>query len=87
MNILIISGSQRDNSNSFAVASYLKTHCLDDNAAATSDILELARYPYLLSHCGSADFIPEAMAEQKETVLSKLYACDAVVFVAPEWGE
>lgn len=26
------------------------------------------------------------MAEQKETLLSKLYACDAVVFVAPEWG-
>lgn len=86
MNILIVSGSQRESSNSAALSSYLKTNCIDANTAVQSEILELAQYPYLLNHYGCADFISEELAQQKEQVLSKLYACDAIIFVTPEWG-
>ncbi|KGJ88987.1 NAD(P)H-dependent oxidoreductase [Colwellia psychrerythraea] len=96
MNILLVSGSQRDNSKSFAVAQYLQTNILNDIQEIDSTILDLSRYPFLLDHYGIAkdDTVRKdsgkddatALANNKDEVLSQLYACDAVVFIAPEWG-
>ncbi|PKI12879.1 hypothetical protein CXF71_19370 [Colwellia sp. 12G3] len=41
---------------------------------------------FLLDHYGLARDDSAALASNKDEVLSQLYACDAVVFIAPEWG-
>jgi len=91
LNILLVSSSQRDNSKSFDVAKYVQTNILNDMQGIDSTILDLSRYPFLLDHYGiSRDGIGKddstALANNKKAVLSQLYACDAVVFIAPEWG-
>ncbi len=94
MNILVVSSSQRNESKSFDVAKYIQSNILDDMQDIDSSILDLSRYPFLLDHYGISreDFSQEDMdnsaslASNKDEVLSQLYACDAVVFIAPEWG-
>jgi len=59
-----------------------------------SSILDLSRYPFLLDNYGisrgdgtqEGKGNPASLASNKDDVLSQLYACDAVVFIAPEWG-
>lgn len=86
MNVLIISGSQRKNSQSIEVAEYLQTNILNKIVDIDSEILDLSLYPFLLDHYGTDKGTPELLAGNKENVLSQLFACDAVVFIAPEWG-
>jgi len=86
LNILLISGSQRDNSKSGDIASYLQTNILNNMEGISSSILDLSLYPFLLDHYGTGRGDSASLANNKEAVLSQLYACDAVVFIAPEWG-
>ncbi len=61
-----------------------------------SSIVDLSRYPFLLDYYGiGRDGTGEtgtgrddsaALADNKDDVLTQLYGCDAVVFIAPEWG-
>ncbi len=86
LNILLISGSQRDSAKSVDVASYLQTNILIKMEGINSSILDLSLYPFLLDHYGTGRDDSSPLANNKDQVLSQLYACDAVVFVAPEWG-
>ncbi len=86
LNILIISSSQRENSQSNAVAQYLQTHILNKMADVDSSVLDLSLHPLLLEHYGVESGNSQLIAECKETILRPLYNCDAVVFIAPEWG-
>jgi len=86
LNILLVSSSQRDNSKSFDVAKYLQTNILNGMEGIKSSILDLSLYPFLLDNYGTGrdDFI--LLANNKDEVLRRLYACDAVIFIVPEWG-
>lgn len=86
LNILIVSGSQRNSSMSFEVAKYIQRNIIEPFDDLTSTILDLSCYPFLLDHYGTGREDKIALANQKEAVLKKMYTCDAVIFVAPEWG-
>lgn len=86
MKILLISSSQRENSKSIEVAKYLQTNILNKIAEIDSSIIDLSLYPFLLDQYGTGRDAPQLLAKEKEKVLSQLYACDAVVFITPEWG-
>jgi len=94
LNILVVSSSQRNESKSFDVAKYIQSNILDDMQDVDSSILDLSQYPFLLDYYGISreDGAQEgksnsaSLASNKDDVLSQLYACDAVVFIAPEWG-
>ncbi len=86
MNILLVSSSQRDNANSLAVSKYLQTNILNNMEGVKSSILDLSRYLFLLDHYGTGRDDHISLANNKAEVLAQLYACDAVVFIAPEWG-
>jgi len=85
LNILLISGSQRDCSKSLAVAQYLKINILEEMTGSGSSILNLADYSFLLDHYGACRDEGQ-LAKEKDQVLAQLYACDAVIIIAPEWG-
>ncbi|WP_299803170.1 NAD(P)H-dependent oxidoreductase [uncultured Shewanella sp.] len=86
MNILLVSASQRADSNSIEVARYLQTNILNDLDSVQSGILDLSLYPSLLEHYGTSRDDVTSLDNDKAEVLSLLYACDAVVFITPEWG-
>jgi len=86
LNILLVSSSQRDNSKSFDVSRYLQTNILDGMEGIKSSILDLSLYPFLLDHYGSGRDDLAPLANNKDDVLKQLYACDAVIFIVPEWG-
>jgi len=91
LKILLISGSQRKYSKSADVAKVIQGNILnsDDSISSgtvLSEILELSAYPNLLAHYGSDAEGNDELAKDKDEVLAKLYACDAVIFIAPEWG-
>ncbi len=86
MNILLISGSQRFNSKSLALAKYLQHNILDNFADTKSSVLHLSLFPFLLDHYGTGRDSSIPLSKDKETVLSNLYNCDAVIIIAPEWG-
>jgi len=50
-----------------------------------SSILNLADYPFLLDHYGTFRNEGE-LTKEKDFVLAQMYACDAVIIIAPEWG-
>jgi len=92
MNILLISASQRDQSNSFKVAQHIKSNILETTPKLSSSILDLSKYRHLLDHYGFENNSgletnnDSLLANEKDEVLALLYSCDAVVFVTPEWG-
>lgn len=86
LNILIVSGSQRKGSMSFEVAKYVQRNIIEPFDDVTSTILDLSSYPFLLDHYGIGREDKIALANEKEAVLKKMYNCDAVIVVAPEWG-
>lgn len=86
LNILLVSGSQRDKAKSADIAKYLQTNILNDIVGIQSSILDLSLYPFLLDHYGTGRDDSILLTQNKDKVLSQLYACDAVVFIAPEWG-
>jgi NAD(P)H-dependent FMN reductase len=94
LNIIVVSSSQRYESKSFDVAKYIQTNILTDMKGVDSSILDLSRYPFLLDHYSTSRVadsqedkrISASLVSNKDDVLSQLYACDAVVFIAPEWG-
>lgn len=86
MNILIISASSRDNSNSLKLASWLIKNEFNKNNEVETSLLDLSLFPKLLSHYGKEQDKDPELLVQKEQVLSMLYHCDAVVVIAPEWG-
>lgn len=86
MKILIVSGSQRESSKSCAVSAYIQNNILQSMQGIESTILDLSCYPFLLDHYGTGRDNAEQLIQNKEIVLKQLYACDAVIFVAPEWG-
>jgi len=86
LNILIVSGSQRESSMSFEVAKYMQRNIIEPFDDVTSTILDLSSYPFLLDHYGIGREDKIALANEKEAVLQKMYNCDAVIVVAPEWG-
>jgi len=92
LKILVVSSSQRNESKSFDVAKYIQNNILDTMQGIDSSILDLSQYPFLLDHYGiSREHAPQegssaSLESNKDDVLSQLYACDAVVFIAPEWG-
>jgi len=86
LNILVVSGSQREDSKSFALAEYLQSNILNKMAEVTTTILDLSIYPFLLDHYGTGREDHIALANNKDEVLAKMYRCDAVIFIAPEWG-
>jgi len=86
LNILLVSSSQRDKSKSFEVAKYLQTNILNDMKGVDSSILDLSRYPFLLDHYGTGRDELSLLTKNKDEVLSQLYGCDGIVFIAPEWG-
>jgi len=86
LNILLVSGSQRDSSKSGDVASYLQINILNKMEGVNSSILDLSLFPFLLDHYGSGRDDSISLKKNKDEILSQLYACDAVIFIAPEWG-
>jgi len=86
LNILLVSGSQRDGAKSADVASYLQTNILNKMEGISSSILDLSLFPFLLDHYGTGRDDSISLKKNKDEVLSQLYGCDAVVFIAPEWG-
>jgi len=54
--------------------------------SVTCSILDLSEYPVLLDHYGYGRDDATLLAKSKDEVLSRLYACDGVTFIAPEWG-
>lgn len=51
-----------------------------------SSILDLSIYPFLLDHYGTGRDDLISLASNKAEVLGQLFACDAIVFIVPEWG-
>lgn len=86
LKILLIASSQRADSKSFAVAQFVQKHLLNDKANIDSSILDISQFPFLLDHYGTGRDNAESLAQNKAQVLAQLYACDAVVFIVPEWG-
>jgi NAD(P)H-dependent FMN reductase len=86
LNILLVSSSQRANSKSIEVAKYVQTNILHNINDVNSSILDLSLYPFLLDHYGVDGANADLLAKNKEEVLEQLYACDAIVFIVPEWG-
>lgn len=86
LKVLLISSSQRADSKSSAVAQYVQKHLLNDKADIDSSIVDISQYPFLLDHYGTGRSDSASLAINKSEVLEQLYACDAVVFVVPEWG-
>jgi NAD(P)H-dependent FMN reductase len=81
-----VSSSQRENSKSKEIAKYLQTNILNSIQDVKSSILDLSLYPFLLDHYGTGRDDSTSLANNKDAVLSNLYSCDAIVFIAPEWG-
>ena len=86
MKVLIVSASQRESSMSLALSQHIEHTVFSNNQAVESHILDLCQYSVLLDHYGVSREEDERLQQQKEQVLGQLYACDAVVFVVPEWG-
>ncbi|NQY94778.1 MAG: NAD(P)H-dependent oxidoreductase [Campylobacteraceae bacterium] len=86
MNILIISCSQRDESKSLELTNYIEEHIFRPNDEVDTTILDLSLYPFLLDYYGKGREDAELLTQNKKGVLNKLYACDSIVFVSPEWG-
>lgn len=86
MNILLVSSSQREHAKSADVAKYLQSNILNNIEQINSSILDLSLYPLLLDNYGAGTDNSSALASNKDEVLSAMYNCDAVVFIAPEWG-
>ncbi len=86
MQVLIVSASQREATKSFELAKYIQTNTLDKSPNVSSSILDLSCYSNLLDNYGANNEGNLVLGRQKDEVLSLLYHCDAIVFVAPEWG-
>ncbi|QBG34432.1 NADPH-dependent oxidoreductase [Litorilituus sediminis] len=86
LNILLVNASQRNQANSALLARYIQKHTLLDKDNITSSILDLSDYSALLGHYGFDDEDKSQVEIEKQQVLAKLYQCDAVVFITPEWG-
>jgi len=86
MQILIVSASQRQQSKSFELAKYIQINTLDKYPNVSSSILDLSLYSSLLDNYGVNNEGNLILEREKDEVLSLLYRCDAIVFVAPEWG-
>ncbi len=86
MNIVIISGSHRPNSNSVKLANKINENVLAQLSTVDSHIIELAKFPALLSHYGDEQFQSNELQQQKAHVLDLLYGADGIIIIAPEWG-
>ena len=86
MQILIVSASQRRSSKSFELAKYIQANILDTYSNVLSSILDLSLYSHLLDNYGVNNEDNVALVREKDEFLSKLYRCDAIIFVVPEWG-
>lgn len=71
---------------SFEVSLYIQDKLTQYFDGIEASVLNLSDYPYLLDHYGEHKNDEEKLASEKESVLKQMYACDAVVVVAPEWG-
>ena len=78
MKILIISSSQRENSQSIAVAKYLQTNILNKMTDIDSSLLDLSLYPFLLDHYGIGREQAQLLAKEKDDVLRQLYRCTSI---------
>ena len=86
MEIVIVSGSPRAQGNSIKLAHYLQKNIFANLPEVNSSIVDLSQFDELLTHY-SGEFEAESdLAQQKQQVLAELYQCDAVIFIAPEWG-
>jgi len=86
MTTLIISASHRKHSNSCKMATYLQKNYFAKTSDTQTELLDLSNYPNLLDHYYDESIQRPDLIKEKDIVLNKLYACDAVVFVVPEWG-
>lgn len=86
MKVLIVSASQRKHSMSMALSQYINQNAFEEKQTVDTDIIELSQFPVLLDHYGESQGRDDELQQQKEYLLTKLYACDAIVFVVPEWG-
>lgn len=84
MNLTIISGSHRTNSNSFKVAAFIQKTVTAEGMAESAEIISLARNPLPMwdedVFSGS-----EPWQQALGPVRARLRASDALVIVAPEW--
>jgi len=85
LNILIVSGSQRTDSQSLAVSNYLLENTFKCHENIDISILDLSQFPILLNHYFD-NLKNEVLLKAKDEVLGLVYQCDGIVFVAPEWG-
>lgn len=86
MNVLIISGSQRVQSNSAKLSQWVKAKLGDLQPDANVDIMDLSHHLELIHHYSDLDAIPAHLLQRKEALLQPIYDADAFVFVVPEWG-
>ncbi len=87
LDILVINCSQRDDSKSLEVSKYIQKNVLKAISNLSSSILDLSLHPFLLDHYGyGRENDNVLMDKDKKEVLDRLYACDAAIFVVPEWG-
>jgi len=84
--VLLISASQRPDSNSASISQLIQKIPVINTDDVETDILDLSLLPELLEHYGILHNENAALLSKKQQVLDKLYQCDAVVFVVPEWG-
>lgn len=82
MKIAIISGSGRNNSNSLKLGQHIASRYQSETI--TTDLIDLNQQSILLHHYEPLDD-PQLMYE-KEQLLNRLYDCDGLMIIAPEWG-
>lgn len=82
MKIAIISGSGRNNSNSLKLGQYIASRYQSE--AITIDLIDLNQHSILLHHYEPLD--DTQLMYEKVQLLNRLYDCDGLMIIAPEWG-
>lgn len=86
MHVLVVSCSQRDNSNSSKVAQLIRDKGFSDIEGVEVKVLNLSDYPNLMENFSAEAKQSDGLAAQRKVVREHLRQCDAIAFVVPEWG-
>ncbi len=83
MNVLVISGSIRENASTLKVARHL-TAALSSNEAIQAELIDLTVYEYPIWK--EVFHLDENPPEECRILHDKLFACDAMIFITPEYN-
>ncbi|WP_186645730.1 NADPH-dependent FMN reductase [Fluviispira vulneris] len=85
MNIIILSGSHREKSQSEKISKYLKSVFINQHKASNVDIISLANNPIPLLDDQYLIGNNKKWKEIWEPISNKLISADGIVIVTPEW--